>query len=321
MQLASIPVTIAVVTGLLVAASPIAVAAEHDTSTSAAAAAPRMTFSTGWSAAVPRAGTGTSRSQRSEPCDLPLVSPPPKGADNAISCRSTKPNVKLYVTNIGDTSDCTYDIAIAWGDGNKTHLPSFPGGPSGRELLAAHDYTNAGVYNVSVAGSVVSGGCSFNGGDVQFSYIQGGTPYPGGPPISAGTMLTRATDWISAMVPYSQASYYSDLNGTYRQDCSGFVSMAWDLDTSPDTPGLRTVATKVAAGLSGIEPGDIILKAKTAKAHGHVFLFVSWDNGKHTIATVDEETGKKSSTPYAVTKSLGIRAFKGFVVYKYNERR
>lgn len=136
-----------------------------------------------------------------------------------------------------------------------------------------------------------------------------------GPPISVQTMLSRAADWISVPVQYSQVNYYSDINGTYRQDCSGYVSMAWDLDYSLTTTGLPAVATKVAGGLKDIRPGDIILRTG---GHNHVFLFVEWANSKHTRATVDEETGVSSPTPYAIRKTLGVSSFKGFTVYRYN---
>jgi len=96
--------------------------------------------------------------------------------------------------------------------------------------------------------------------------------------------------------------------------------MMWDLDFSLSTADLASpsVSTKVAAGLSGIKPGDIILKEKTQTNSGHVFLFVAWANSKHTRATVIEETGLSSPTPYAVMKSLPLKSFSGFRVYGYN---
>jgi hypothetical protein len=256
----------------------------------------------------------TSGSQSSTPCDFPVQSPPALGASNIENCRSTQPMINLYFTNNGDSSGCTYDITINWADGKTTQIPSYPGGPQGLEFLASHKYTATGVYTITVTGSVASGDCYFDPGTGQFSYVSSTAPYPEGPPISVATMLSRAADWISVPVQYSQTDYYSDVNGTYRQDCSGFVSMAWDLDYSLSTPKLSTVATEVASGLKGIEPGDIILRAGK-----HVFLFVKWANSAHTRATVDEETGVSSKTPYAVTKTLGVSSFNGFGVYRYNE--
>jgi hypothetical protein len=242
-----------------------------------------------------------------------VQSPPAHGADNTGNCRSTQPEIKTHITNESDTSGCTFELTITWDDGKTTQIPDYPGGPQGLEFLASHTYTAPGVYTIAVTGSVVSGDCYFYPGDWQFSYISSITPYPEGPAISVQTILSRATDWTSSQVPYSQASYYSDTNGTYREDCSGFVSMAWDLDDSLSTSSLPEIATEVTTGLSGIEPGDIILKAGD-----HVFLFVAWANNSHTEATIDEETGSSSPTPYAVQKNLNVKAFNGFTVYRYN---
>ena len=40
--------------------------------------------------------------------------------------------------------------------------------------------------------------------------------------------MERGFTWLDADVAYSQAKYYKG----YRTDCSGFVSMAWELGTS-----------------------------------------------------------------------------------------
>jgi hypothetical protein len=239
----------------------------------------------------------------------------PHRPDNYASCRSTTPELKIYVYNNGDTSGCIFDLTIKWDDHTTpTHLPSFPGGPAGWELLASHAYAKGGVYTEGVTGSVASGNCTFTGGDLQFSYIPPETAYPQGPPITVGQILSRGADWVTNKVPYDQQDYYSssDLNGVYREDCSGFVSMAWDLDYSLNTNDLKSVATKVAGGLKGVSPGDAIL----LPGH-HVFLFVAWANAKHTRARVMEETGVTSPTPYTIEKALGNGSFKGYGVYRY----
>src|SRR5437879_3461511 len=53
-----------------------------------------------------------------------------------------------------------------------------------------------------------------------------------GATVTRGVIISRAKTWVSAQIPYSQVNYY---NG-YREDCSGYVSMAWGLGT----PGLTT---------------------------------------------------------------------------------
>jgi hypothetical protein len=259
-------------------------------------------------------------SQPSAQCSI-LSSKTPHAPSNAANCRSTNPDLKIYFENDGDTSECTFNLTFNWGDGTPPeNIPNSPGGPSGLQFITSYTYTNPGVYTIQVTGSVASGDCTFTGGDVQFSYILSTTPYPQGPPISAQTMLSRGADWVAAQVPYSNSTDYSDLYGTYREDCSGFVSMMWDLDYSLSTADLASpsVTTKVTAGLDGIQPGDIILKPKTKKAHGHVFLFAGWVNSAHTMATVIEETSETSHTPYAVMKNVPPKIFVGFTVYSYN---
>src|SRR5689334_1088559 len=45
------------------------------------------------------------------------------------------------------------------------------------------------------------------------------------------TILQRGFTWLDAHVPYNQGSQYQG----YRTDCSGFVSMAWQLGKSETT--------------------------------------------------------------------------------------
>jgi hypothetical protein len=241
----------------------------------------------------------------------------PHRPNNYASCRSVNPESKVYVYNNGDTSGCTFNLTVKWDDGSTpTNVPDFPGGQTGWELLASHSYAKGGVYTIKVTGSVVSGDCTFTGGDIQFSYIPPETTYPQGPPITSAQILSRGADWVANQVPYDQGGYFSatDINGVYREDCSGFVSMAWDLDYSLTTQDLElsSVTTHISEGLKGIRPGDIILRSGV-----HVFLFVDWANSGHTKAQVMEETGKSSPTPYTVEKTLGVSSFKGYGVYRY----
>ena len=271
----------------------------------------------GTASASPINTDSASVAQNSAECKLPVKSPPKDGADNAKNCRSTKPKMALYFTNNGDTSDCTFDLNITWDDGKTKSIPNYPGGPTGPEFLADHQYSDVGIYTIGVTGSVVSGDCYFTGGNFQFSYIPSSAPYPEGPPISASKILSRAADWIRARVPYSQEKFHSDINGTYREDCSGLTSMAWDLDYSLSTSTLPKVATEVTSGFKGIEPGDIILKSGD-----HVFIFVKWANSARTRATVDEEAGLKSTSGSGATmKTFGLKTFKGYKIYHYKKER
>jgi hypothetical protein len=271
----------------------------------------------GTASASPIKVDGASVKQNSGECNFPIQSPPKEGADNPANCRSTNSKIALYLTNQGNTSDCKFDVKVAWGDGKNDSFPNVPGGPNGRQFLTDHDYSDVGIYIIKLSGSVVSGPCDFGGGEAQFSDIPATTPYPEGPPISADQILERAADWVTAKVPYSQTKWYSDVYGTYREDCSGFTSMAWDLDYSLNTSTLRTVATLVKSGLKGVEPGDVILKTPI-----HAFIFVKWYDKKHTQAWVYEEAGVSSKSGSGATlKHFGLSTFKGYTVYRYKNER
>ncbi|WP_276092729.1 hypothetical protein [Streptomyces silvisoli] len=110
-----------------------------------------------------------------------------------------------------------------------------------------------------------------------------------GQPITRGAVMARAHSWIAEGVPYNRNAYNSDSNGTYRQDCSGFVSMAWNLPSSPannygETTGtLPNFATELNS-LDDLQPGDMLDNIST-----HVVLFKGWTDGNHTTARILEE--------------------------------
>ncbi|MGW1891611.1 peptidoglycan-binding protein [Streptomyces sp. NPDC002004] len=129
---------------------------------------------------------------------------------------------------------------------------------------------------------------------------------PGKPQSGAGLPQTTRTDiikrakkWVTAKVPYSMSKYWSD---GYRQDCSGFVSMAWNLGTNEWTGSLGSFGTKIKK--DDLEPGDILLfhnEADPTKG-SHVTIFGGWTDYTHTYYTAYEETpphARKQSTPYA----------------------
>ncbi|MFE7774445.1 hypothetical protein ACFU5O_11160 [Streptomyces sp. NPDC057445] len=89
--------------------------------------------------------------------------------------------------------------------------------------------------------------------------------------ISRSEVLVRAKNWYSRNVQYSQSATAVDINGDdyYRTDCSGFVSMAWHLNSSLTTQTLPGVSTQIAK--SALKPGDALNYSST-----HVVLFAGW---------------------------------------------
>ncbi|WP_380608155.1 NlpC/P60 family protein [Streptantibioticus rubrisoli] len=110
-----------------------------------------------------------------------------------------------------------------------------------------------------------------------------------GKPISRSVVMARAQSWIAEGVPYNRNAYNSDSNGTYRQDCSGFVSMAWSLPSSQannygETTGTLTNFATELNSLDDLQPGDMLDNIST-----HVVLFKGWADANRTTAMILEE--------------------------------
>ena len=87
-------------------------------------------------------------------------------------------------------------------------------------------------------------------------------------------VIARAQSWVDERVPYSQSSYHRNKYGTYRQDCSGYVSLVWGLATSFTTYSLPSIAHRITKG--ELRVGDIMLKP------GHTLIFHKWADPGHT---------------------------------------
>jgi hypothetical protein len=90
--------------------------------------------------------------------------------------------------------------------------------------------------------------------------------------IVRNDIMTRGRSWIDERVPYSQSSTHKNQFGSYRTDCSGYVSMAWALDQSRTTYTLWDVTKPI--GGAELQPGDALLK--DSGGTDHVALFVRW---------------------------------------------
>lgn len=98
--------------------------------------------------------------------------------------------------------------------------------------------------------------------------------------IVRNDILTRGRSWIDEHVPYSQSANHTNKYGTYRTDCSGFVSMAWALGESRTTWTLWNVSKQIGSG--ELQPGDALLK--DSDGTDHVALFVRWaGSGKPVV--------------------------------------
>jgi hypothetical protein len=115
-------------------------------------------------------------------------------------------------------------------------------------------------------------------------------------PVSAGvvapsSVIQRAKAWVDKGISYNQTAYYEG----YRQDCSGFVSMAWSLPTSAVTGSLPNYAVTLS-GKDNLLPGDAI-NNRQAGNNGHVVLFVQWiDKGTGKFVAYEENGGRWGKT-------------------------
>ncbi|MFI6847184.1 peptidoglycan-binding protein [Kitasatospora sp. NPDC050467] len=118
-------------------------------------------------------------------------------------------------------------------------------------------------------------------------------------PVTRAQIIQRAQSWVDQKVPYSMSSYWSD---GYRQDCSGFVSMAWGLGSSQTTWTLPDFADRITK--ADLQPGDILLFNNPAspQAGSHVAVFGGWTDSTRTRYLAYEQTSPGTTqrdTPYA----------------------
>jgi hypothetical protein len=81
-------------------------------------------------------------------------------------------------------------------------------------------------------------------------------------------VIENAQRWVDHQVGYSQTSWYRG----YRQDCSGFVSMAWNLHASYPTGMMNQIAKPIPK--DALLPGDVLLN--NTSSYAHVVLFEKW---------------------------------------------
>lgn len=124
-------------------------------------------------------------------------------------------------------------------------------------------------------------------------------------PTRRSVAIARARTWLTAWhggpVPYSQSRYL----GGWRTDCSGYVSMAWNLQTAGGAPLNYNTDSMLRGGpgfpgpvvhpigWGDLRAGDAIgfLGAGSAGDAGHVMLFERWADPAHTTYWVYEQAG------------------------------
>lgn len=123
--------------------------------------------------------------------------------------------------------------------------------------------------------------------------------------------LTRSQTWIDEKVPYSQTVWHANRFGSYRQDCSGFVSMAWHLSSSLTTASLPSVMTTIAA--ADLKPGDALWRRDSSVQH--IALFIAWADAGHTQPIVREEY----DFGHIAEQRTWTNGLRGFTPKRYNK--
>ncbi|MYU22169.1 peptidoglycan-binding protein [Streptomyces sp. SID8352] len=192
-----------------------------------------------------------------------------------------------------------------------------PGRPAARPALVVAAATTAGAIlgavpaaAVPAAGAPVPPGVPAPGEGATRQGPQGPLFGTAGLPVVQSTsaalpattraeIIVRAEKWVTAKVPYSTTAHWSD---GYRQDCSGYVSMAWNLPANEWTGSLATFADRISR--DELQPGDILLfhNAADPQNGSHVVIFGGWTDGARTHYTGYEQTPpstRRQTTPYA----------------------
>lgn len=123
--------------------------------------------------------------------------------------------------------------------------------------------------------------------------------------VSRSQMLERAKTWLTAnngkQVPYDQTKIWRD---GYRQDCSGYVSMAAELPK----PGPNTVAlfdnNTVAISKEDMLPGDLFIDKIGDGNNRHVVIFEKWVDSGHTSYMAYEQRGGHGTDHRVLTYGL-----------------
>ncbi|MFI6849351.1 hypothetical protein OG535_37445 [Kitasatospora sp. NBC_00085] len=137
------------------------------------------------------------------------------------------------------------------------------------------------------------------------------------PKITRAEEIRRAKVWLTdnagKPVPYSQKKNWKD---GYRQDCSGYASMALKLPKSgPNTVSLKNDGWTKPIAMSELRQGDLVIKANSSDSnHRHVVIFDGWVDGKHNSYRSYEQAGKVGTRH--TTHSYGLKSGDGYHAYR-----
>ena len=156
-----------------------------------------------------------------------------------------------------------------------------------------------------------------------FAFVLVGAPATHAAPeaqISRADMLKRAATWLTAnngkQVPYSMSKYWKD---GYRQDCSGFVSMAATLGNTdpkggPNTVALATAKYTTPIKIADLKPGDLLIDPvdEPGDDFRHVVIFEKWTKADKSQYMAYEQRGGHGTDHRALTYGLTNTKYKPY---------
>ncbi|MFD0691183.1 hypothetical protein [Actinomadura fibrosa] len=140
--------------------------------------------------------------------------------------------------------------------------------------------------------------------------------------------MARARWWLNKTnIPYSQSTCYTTSGrrtscraGTFRADCSGYVSLAWNvgnLTVGSSQPALtplghhQSKSREIAK--TSLAAGDALAYYRGPGDNAHIALFVRWQGRRGGPAVVWEQAGGQSGPRqhvWSVSRQRGYRAFR-----------
>ncbi|MFG2232160.1 hypothetical protein ACGFNX_19465 [Streptomyces sp. NPDC048723] len=169
---------------------------------------------------------------------------------------------------------------------------------------------SAGIVTAACAASLVlsvmpahADSVQSSGASVTSTGSLGNHAAPGGA-VPRSQAIARAKVWVEEQVPYSTNglmspySWWADsrTGGRYRQDCSGFVSMAWQLNSSRTTLTLPDVSSQISKW--DLQPGDAL------NSNDHVILFAGWRDKAAGTFNYYQESSRSRPTNYNTDGNL-----------------
>jgi hypothetical protein len=117
-------------------------------------------------------------------------------------------------------------------------------------------------------------------------------------------VIQRGFVWLDENVPYSQSAEHEG----YRTDCSGFVSMCWNLGQSYTTADFSAGGgqSSLLSGYGDLLPGDALVHRSDGS--GHVVLFLGWNDPSQSGACVLEQASTASDMQFRVRSTSSLES-------------